>query len=148
MWISPTNEEGVRTEDGREWGPPPPPLHPLMDPLILSTSYAIPVARVLVGVGLHPLHLILIQPPPLVPHAWCAYHPPPPSLSKMNVGVAGASQEMLRPYVAFQATLRSAYHAFVLKLEEDCKMLLNHQLQVRQGVLTRGVWWGRGTGEG
>jgi hypothetical protein len=43
---------------------------------------------------------------------------------------AGASQEMLRPYVAFQATLRSAYHAFVLKLEEECKMLLNHQLQV------------------
>ena len=45
---------------------------------------------------------------------------------------AVAEQEMLRPYVAFQATLRSAYHAFVLKLEEECKMLLNHQLQVSQ----------------
>lgn len=37
---------------------------------------------------------------------------------------------MLRPYVAFNAALRSAYHTFVHSLEERCKMLLEHQLQV------------------
>ena len=37
---------------------------------------------------------------------------------------------MLRPYVAFNAALRSAYHNFVHNLEERCKMLLEHQLQV------------------
>lgn len=43
---------------------------------------------------------------------------------------AGSAQEMLRPYVAFNAALRSSHHAFVQKLEEQCKMLLTHQLQV------------------
>ena len=43
---------------------------------------------------------------------------------------AGSAQDMLRPYVAFNAALRSAYHALVLRLEEQCRMLLGHQLQV------------------
>ena len=44
--------------------------------------------------------------------------------------LAGSAHHMLRPYVAFNAALRSAYHTFVVSLEERSKMLLNHQLEV------------------
>lgn len=39
------------------------------------------------------------------------------------------SHDTLRPYVAFHAALRSAYHSFIAHLEDNCKSLMRHHLQ-------------------
>ncbi|KAL0049185.1 hypothetical protein WJX82_008406 [Trebouxia sp. C0006] len=39
------------------------------------------------------------------------------------------SHDTLRPYVAFHAALRSAYHSFIAHLEDNCKSLMRHHLE-------------------
>lgn len=41
-----------------------------------------------------------------------------------------AADDALRPYVAFNAELRAAFQAFVNVLEEQCRGLVRHQLDV------------------
>ena len=43
-------------------------------------------------------------------------------------GTAGAGSDTLRPYVAFHAALRSAYNAFISRLEGQCRGLVRHHL--------------------
>ena len=42
---------------------------------------------------------------------------------------ADPSHDILRPYVAFHAALRSAYHSFIAHLEDNCKSLMRHHLE-------------------
>ena len=47
----------------------------------------------------------------------------------LHVGSADPSHDTLRPYVAFHAALRSAYHSFIAHLEDNCKSLMRHHLE-------------------
>ncbi len=42
----------------------------------------------------------------------------------------GCADSALRPYVAFNAELRAAFQAFVGGLEEHCRGIVRHQLDV------------------
>ncbi len=48
---------------------------------------------------------------------------------EMHVAAADPSHDTLRPYVAFHAALRSAYHSFIAHLEDNCKSLMRHHLE-------------------
>ncbi len=48
---------------------------------------------------------------------------------ELHVGGADPSHDTLRPYVAFHAALRSAYHSFIAHLEDNCKSLMRHHLE-------------------
>ena len=52
------------------------------------------------------------------------------AVSDATAMAADPSHETLRPYVAFHAALRSAYHRFIAHLEENCKSLMRHHLEV------------------
>ena len=44
---------------------------------------------------------------------------------------AGTEQELLRPYVAFHAALRLAFASFLGDIQEQCRTMLRHHLEVR-----------------
>jgi len=48
---------------------------------------------------------------------------------QLHAGGADPSHDTLRPYVAFHAALRSAYHSFIAHLEDNCKSLMRHHLE-------------------
>ncbi len=48
---------------------------------------------------------------------------------ELHAGGADPSHDTLRPYVAFHAALRSAYHSFIAHLEDNCKGLMRHHLE-------------------
>ena len=51
------------------------------------------------------------------------------TIVESHVGGADPSHDTLRPYVAFHAALRSAYHSFIAHLEDNCKSLMRHHLE-------------------
>ncbi|GMH41703.1 hypothetical protein BSKO_09613 [Bryopsis sp. KO-2023] len=51
-----------------------------------------------------------------------------------------SSAESLRPFVAFHATLRSAYHSFISRLEQQTQALVKHHLSAATSEFAVHVW--------